>query len=175
MKIDSGNLQQLILKYKNIQNKLIPKIVEAEASTLIDLLDKGFRTQTDPYGLKWPANNDGSRFDKAGTIRDSFSSSYTNNTATIESSLDFASFHQRGTNHLPRRRMIPDNGYGKWEGPIKRTARQVIEDLLEGRDKTYTSKRATRIARRAANRLLARRRAAERAYNRRVKRREDLE
>lgn len=132
MKFES-NVQEVISKLKNMKRSLLPKIMKEESILLLNLLRQGFSKQTDPYGAKWPMTNDGKPFDKNNVIKSSFSSSFTSNSASIISSLEFAKYHQTGTRHLPQRRMIPEEQYGlgNWRKPILNCARKVIRESMK--------------------------------------------
>ena len=131
----TSNIKMIIGKYASLHRNLTRRVMEAEAGVMGHLLRQGFKNQTDPYGNKWEKNNDGSRFDRAGTIQKSFKTSYTDDSAKIESDLDFAIFHQTGTKRLPQRRMIPDEAGGglehsTWQAPMHLVLSKVVRRIM---------------------------------------------
>ena len=131
----TSNIKMIIGKYASLHRNLTRRVMEAEAGVMGHLLRQGFRDQIDPYGNKWEKNNDGSRFDRAGTIQKSFKTSYTDDSAKIESDLDFAIFHQTGTKRLPQRRMIPDEAGGglehsTWQAPMHLVLSKVVKRIM---------------------------------------------
>ena len=131
----TSNIKMIIGKYASLHRNLTRRVMEAEAGVMGQLLRQGFRDQIDPYGNKWEKNNDGSRFDRAGTIQKSFKTSYTDDSAKIESDLDFAIFHQTGTKRLPQRRMIPDEAGGglehsTWQAPMHLVLSKVVRRIM---------------------------------------------
>lgn len=131
----TSNIKVILGKYTALHRNLTRRLMEAEAGVMKEMLKKGFKDQVDPYGKKWEKNSDGSKFDRTGAIQKSFNTSYTENSAKIESDLDFAIYHQTGTKRLPQRRMIPDNDGGglehsTWQKPMHDVLSKVIERIM---------------------------------------------
>lgn len=131
----TSNIKMIIGKYASLHRNLTRRVMEAEAGVMGQLLRQGFRDQLDPYGNKWEKNSDGSKFDRNGAIQKSFKTSYTDDSAKIESDLDFAIFHQTGTKRLPQRRMLPDDASGgleksTWQAPMHLVLSKVVRRIM---------------------------------------------
>lgn len=132
----TSNIKLIIGKYRSLHKNLTRRVMQAEAGVMGEMLKKGFKDQIDPYGDKWDKNSDGSKFDRNGAIQKSFKTSYTEDSAKIESTLDFAIYHQTGTKRLPQRRMIPDGNSGglehsTWQKPVHDVLSKVVERIMK--------------------------------------------
>lgn len=132
----TSNIKMIIGKYASLHKNLTKRVMEAEAGVMGQLLRQGFKNQVDPYGQKWEKNNDGSKFDRNNAIQNSFKTSYTDDSAKIESDLEFAIYHQTGTKRLPKRRMLPDGASGglersTWEKPMHEVLAKVVKRIME--------------------------------------------
>lgn len=146
-----SNIQEIIRKYKDLHDNLTERIMQAESVVMLDQLDKGFKDQRSPYGPSWPPKKDGTIFDPSHDLQNSFVSDYTRDTATIKSEYTSAVYHQYGTDNLPERKMIPEEGrgFGFWKDPMLRAAQKVVRDTMQNNYAPLTSNRS-KLAQKAA-------------------------
>lgn len=162
-----SNIQAIIKKYKDLHDNLTERVMQAEAIVMLDQLDKGFKDQRSPYGPSWPKKKDGTIFDPNHDLQNSFNSDHTDHSSTIKSEFISAIYHQYGTDNLPERKMIPEEGrgFGFWKAPMLNAARKVVKDTMNGtyiplvssrskssaRASIKAAKTATRLATSASN------------------------
>ena len=92
-----------IEKYKARLQKDINKAVAREVELLIK---EGFKDQKDPYGNSWDPDKTGTVFDPKHTIERAFKVETTDTGVLITNTLDFAIYHQTGTD---RNHIIPNS------------------------------------------------------------------
>jgi len=117
-----------IEKYKARLQKDINKAVAREVELLIK---EGFKDQKDPYGNSWDPDKTGTVFDPKHTIERAFKVETTDTGVLITNTLDFAIYHQTGTETLPQRMMVPDSdkGLGDWGEYIIREATNAAHGI----------------------------------------------
>lgn len=118
----SGNLKSVIKKYQKYRDTLIDKMNTAVAKEVKILIREEFRDQKDPYGNSWDPDKTGTVFDPKHSIQRAFKVEKTATGVEVYNTLDFAIYHQTGTDKLPQRMMLPDpnKGLGDWGDNIIR-------------------------------------------------------
>lgn len=123
------NIRKVIFSLTDLKEHLLDKVKDEVMEETKKLINEGFTSQTDPYGIPWPPKKVPIEFDPKHSLENSFRWEKTQRGILIWSTLDFAIYHQLGTNKLPRRRMIPESKEGlpeKWEDRIFNAFRRVI-------------------------------------------------
>lgn len=94
----------------------------ATADALLDLVDEGFRTRSDPYGFPWQERKDGLShplLEETRAMRTNFFSLVSGGTVRLENGIPYTGFHQHGTRYMPAREMFPDGPLPpKWKAHI---------------------------------------------------------
>jgi len=117
----SGNLKELINKYGNMRSTLMDKIKDLAIEETKEIIHEQFRDQVDPYGRAWEPDKTGTVFDPNHKIENSFRWKKTNKGILIWNTLDYAIYHQTGTDKLPQRMMLPGSTNGlsnRWKDSL---------------------------------------------------------
>ncbi len=90
------------------------------AEKSLDLIDRGFQAQSNPYGDGWTETKQPNPIlEKTGTMRGAFRITGASAAGfTIRNETSYAGFHQYGTSKLPVRAMTPTDAAGmpvSWE------------------------------------------------------------
>lgn len=136
--------------------RLIPELAQRVAATTQKLTTDTFRNQADPYGKPWaPLQRERPRNKRArlrrekkglkprgtmvlvdkGIMRASTNAQASANLVRTNVSTVYSIFHQGGTEHMPRRMMLPNGQMGippKWMTAINREADKLIREKLRG-------------------------------------------
>jgi len=119
-------LDELISGLNTLDTKLKPEVAKRGAPVIKGLLDKQISAGTDPKGIPWVLNKDGTRpLDGVQKYVDVVARG-----ESIAVKLDEpASYHQTGTVHLPKRQIAPtDDLPPTWEAAIQAVVNEVIAD-----------------------------------------------
>jgi hypothetical protein len=136
--------------------RLVPELAQRVAASEVKLIADGFRKQEDPYGDKWkPLQRERPRNKRArlkrerkglksrgvqvlvdkGLMKASANAQPSGNLVRANVGMHYSIFHQGGTEHMPRRMMLPNNLMGippRWGQVIERDADKLIKEKLRG-------------------------------------------
>lgn len=93
------------------------------ADALIDLVDEGFDTRSDPYGFSWAPHatpQDHAILEDTRALRGNFFSLVIGGEVSIQNTVGYSAVHQNGSSRIPQRAMLPD-------GPMPTTWQQRID------------------------------------------------
>lgn len=126
-----SNLKSVINNIEKYKGRLQKDINKAVAREVELLIKEGFKDQKDPYGNSWEPDKAGTVFDPKHTIERAFNVETTDTGVLITNTLDFAIYHQTGTETLPQRMMVPDSdkGLGDWGEHIIREATNAAHGI----------------------------------------------
>lgn len=126
-----SNLKSVISNIEKYKEKLRKNINKAITTEVKVLIKEGFKDQKDPYGNSWDLDKTGTVFDPKHTIEKAFKVETTDTGVLITNTLDYAIYHQTGTETLPQRMMVPDSdkGLGDWGENIIREATNAAHGI----------------------------------------------
>lgn len=111
----STELRQLALRLREAPRRIQELAARRLRTAVLDLIEEGFQSKTDPYGTAWkPPKDGGPTMDRTGKLRRGFdvevvpSASGAGLSLRITNSQAYAKWLQRGGAHLEPRRMVPD-------------------------------------------------------------------
>ncbi len=124
-------LDDFISNLSSLKIELKTKVLESAAPIIKGLLDQQISAGTDPNGIPWKPNQDGSKpldgIQKYVHVKASGES--------LKITLDDpASYHQTGTSKLPRRQIVPtDTIPASWETEIQAIVDEAVNGTLNVR------------------------------------------
>lgn len=130
---DFAGLEQLenLLRWAESDNMRID-LSDHLGHKALELVQEGFAKEQDPYGTSWEPkkyHNGRKILVASGDMQASYEVDIKKDGFRITNDVPYAGFHQSGTDHMPARKTIPDDGtLGRWEGDLREAA---IDFLVE--------------------------------------------
>lgn len=102
----------------------VDKAIEEAMPDIIKDIQANFAQEKNPYGVPWtPSQSSGPLFGgTSGSIYSSFDSTYRGGTHILMNTDPVSPYHHYGTEHLPERKLLPDEGLTKAQMAILQEA-----------------------------------------------------
>lgn len=130
---DFQRLRSIIGGLQRLQGGRVTRLaIKACAQTALELTQEGFERAQDPYGAQWAPlrRRQGQPLRDTGRLYASLNTSASGTSFSLGSNVAYASFHQDGTQRIPRRPFFPDDrglppGWGE-------EFAKAVEEVIEG-------------------------------------------
>jgi phage gpG-like protein len=126
---DFGKLRALVGQLADLGEGLPPELPRAMADEALSLVQMGFRTSSDPYGVPWapPKGRAGQPLRDTGRLAGSFTSKVTSDGFSVGSNVAYAPYHQGGTGRMAARKMVPDEALpASWEASLAEAGEEAL-------------------------------------------------
>ncbi|MFE1574249.1 phage virion morphogenesis protein [Comamonas odontotermitis] len=139
---DSGFRSQMLQLERRLGD--MTPVMESIGMALESNISRRFETRTDPSGAPWdpwkpstkasyPEDGNGRLLDRYGDMLSSLNHQADSNSVRLGFGMDYATYHEWGTEHMPRRGLLFDDpDAGTLGAEDEATVLDVLQEFLDG-------------------------------------------
>jgi phage gpG-like protein len=128
---DSLRRLEKIAKAMYGTSRKVADVRQNVADEMLVLIDRGFKTTTDPYGSRWaPKKRDNGKptLQHTTMMRRSYFARVVGTRIVVKNTVEYSGYHQSGTQNMVARKTVPDRAQipRSWEKPLREAARAPL-------------------------------------------------